>query len=242
MELTKKLKREGAVFSALVSNYGIPNFSAFTGGQLMALFSDEMNALKDRVAFMLNDEVDKKTALSFAAKDVDLPLRIAILSAAKIEDLPEPEVAPSQLSQKQKSLFPFLVSKSSKIDNDIVGFRSTKEGVPPLWFSVVSKNNNDLYCLGYNGESRLLNLEKIYLSGYVEVEGMKRTEKMQACREDFPDGTTKNDVKVVNFHISMNAISQAEINKGKIQLHNLVHSIPEIDAKKQLKPVDALKI
>jgi hypothetical protein len=243
MDLATKVKREGAVLTALVSNYGVPNASVLSSEQIVALFPEEINALVDKIAFLVNDDVDKESILSIT-KEKDCPrhLSLSIECAVYNKSLPAPASKESELTPAQKTLFPFLVTKSPKIDNPMIGFRPKEDKGVPLWFSVVSNDSRGLYCLGYSGESRLLDIEKIALSGYEEIKGLNHKEKLTACRKDFSADITPEDIRATNFNIASRAIPQAFANKGKVQLHKLLSFIPEIDAKKVLRPSDSPKI
>lgn len=243
MDVIRAIKREVARVEGVLQNTGTPNIKILTEEQVRELIPDEINSLVDRIRFLVRDDVDRNTALEHVKLEKPgLVAEMAIKYAVKGRvDLVGPKQS-APLTDNQKAVFPYLLSQSSKINGELVGF-SPKEGTEgsPMWFFSLGRNQSGVICVGYNGDPRQLDLSKISLAGYSQMT-KPQAELKRECKASLPKDITPQDVRVTNFYVGLNTLPKSNYDNGKRALQSLVSSLPEIGAKSQLHNKDIPKI
>lgn len=243
MDVVNSLLKEATVTEGVLRNTGTPNPSVLSSQLIASMIPHELSALVDKVNFLIKDDVDRNELKKLAKKkETSAVFSVAIahaLSGKPIET--EPSVK-TGLAERQKSLFPYLLSQSEKAQGYLAGYENTKSPErETLWFYALGENAKGIICLGYDGEPRQLDANKLALSGLSKINGDAKSLK-QKCRANLPKDLTPEDIVMVNFHLGKSTIPQSMYDQGRRALSSLVSSLPEVGAKSVLHNKDIPKI
>ncbi|OUV23032.1 MAG: hypothetical protein CBC55_03020 [Gammaproteobacteria bacterium TMED95] len=243
MDVVNNLLKETAVTEGVLKNTGTPNPSVLSAQLIAKMIPSELSALVDKVNFLIKDDVDRKELKKLAReKGTSAVLTVAIAHALSGKPVEAKPSVKTELADRQKSLFPYLLSQSEKAQGYLVGFENTKGPERDnLWFYALGENAKGIICLGYDGEPRQVDANKLALSGLTKINGDAKSLK-QKCRANLPKDLTPEDIVTVNFHVGKSTLPKSTHDQGRRSLSLLVSSLPEVGAKSVLHNKDIPKI
>ncbi len=243
MDVVNILMKEAAVTEGVLKNTGTPNPSVLRAHLIVKMMPHEISSLVDKVNFLIKDDVDRSELRQLAKKtETSAVLSVAIAHALSGKEVETSPGVKTELTERQKALFPYLLSQSEKAQGYLVGFENTNDPKSEnLWFFALGENAKGIICLGYDGEPRQLDANKLALSGLTKVKGDTK-ELKQKCRATLPKELTPEDIITVNFHVGKSTLPKSTYDQGKRALSFLVSSLPEVGAKSILHNKDIPKI